>query len=261
MTNNKPNRPQIMTNEEYHAAPGISSSNLSLLAESPMHLANKECFHRESEAFDFGNLVHCLVLEPDKVFDRYAVPPKLDLRTKIGKADKKKFEQENADKIYIKHDDYLLAGNMTLNVLKIAGGLLTGGSAEKSYFADDDGVIVKCRPDYYIEQAGIVVDIKTTADISEFGLRKSITNYNYHWSAAWYLRVLNILGLPATKFIFVFVEKSQPHMVKVRELTNETLSDANADIEAMMENYRDYLKTGDATMIKRIALFGENYDE
>jgi hypothetical protein len=118
--------------------------------------------------------------------------------------------------------------------------------------------LIKCRPDYYIEEHGLVIDVKTTSDISEFGIRKSITNYNYNWSAAWYLRVLNLLGLPAKKFVFVFVEKSAPHMVKIRELKPETLETAHYDIDVMLSSYREFLATGNAKIIHDTSVFGDN---
>jgi len=131
------------------------------------------------------------------------------------------------------------------------------GVAESSHFVDDDGLILKCRPDYYIESAGVVVDIKTIADCSEFNIRKAITNYKYHWSAAWYLRVLSLLGKPAKKFVFVFIDKQAPHMVRIRELTPESLELAYLEIDQMLASYRHYLATGQANVVKPAAIFGE----
>jgi exodeoxyribonuclease VIII len=256
--NNNLHGHMIMPNAEYHSVDGVSSSNLSLLAESPVHLANKNLFkYGESQTFAFGSLVHSLVLEPHKTADEFVVMPSFDGRTKDGKAAKESFEANAQGKLVIKADDYIIAEKMALNVLSIAGGLFRGGVAESSYFADDDGVLVKCRPDYYIEEHGLVIDVKTTADISEFGIRKSITNYHYNWSAAWYLRVLNLLGLPAKKFVFVFVEKTAPYMVKIRELKPETLDTAHYEIDVMLASYREYLATGNAKIIHEAATFNE----
>lgn len=245
-----------MTNSEYHSAGGVSSSNLKLLKESPVHLACKDLFKfGDSNTFSFGSLVHSLILEPHKTADEFVVMPVMDGRTKEGKAAKEVFEADAQGKSVIKAEDYLSATTMAVNVLSIAGGILRDGVAESSYFADDDGVIVKCRPDYYIEQHGLIVDIKTTNDISEYGIRKSITAYNYHYSAAWYLRVLNLLGLPAKKFVFVFVEKSAPHMVKIRELKPESLESAHYDIDKMLAGYREYLLNGTAKIMHETSAF------
>ena len=247
-----------MTNSEYHTSEGISSSSLKLLSESPVHLKHKHLFRMDSKAFDFGTLVHALVLEPETVDDEFAILPKFDLRTKAGKEAKAEFEALHGTKTILSTDDMVTAEKMAQNVVMIAGGLLMNGVAEQSFFAEEDGLILKCRPDYYIQAAGVVVDLKTTADISEFGIRKSLTNYHYHWSAVWYMKVLNLLGLPAKKFVFIFVEKTAPHMVKIRELTPDTLETAHFEIETMLDGYRDYLKTGRCNVVKPAAIFGEN---
>lgn len=245
-----------MTNSEYHAAGGVSSSNLKLLKESPVHLACKDLFKfGDSSSFSLGSLVHSLILEPDKTTEEFAVMPSYDGRTKEGKAIKEAFEESAAGKVVIKAEDYLIAEKMALNVRSIAGGILREGVAESSYFADDDGVLVKCRPDYYIEEHGLVIDVKTTSDISEFGIRKSITAYNYHYSAAWYLRVLNLLGLPAKKFVFVFVEKTAPFMVKIRELKPQSLEAAHFEIDVMLDSYREYLSSGTAKIMHETSAF------
>jgi hypothetical protein len=246
-----------MNNAEYHAADGISSSNLKLLAESPVHLKNKHLFKFSSTACDFGSLVHALILEPETVDDEFVVMPQFDARTKDGKAAKAEFEARSGSKIIVSADDMDKAETMAQNAVIIAGGLLMNGVAESSHFVDDDGLILKCRPDYYIESAGVVVDIKTIADCSEFNIRKAITNYKYHWSAAWYLRVLSLLGKPAKKFVFVFIDKQAPHMVRIRELTPESLELAYLEIDQMLASYRHYLATGQANVVKPAAIFGE----
>jgi len=257
MTKNKEIGLRTLSNNDYHAAGGISSSNLGLLDESALHLKNKDLFKWSSPAFSFGSLVHALVLEPETVNDEFVVMPKFDGRTKAGKEAKLAFELDAKGKEVVTQDDFIKAEKMAVNVLAIAGGLFKNGNPEQSYFADDDGLIIKCRPDYYIESAGVVVDLKTTADISEFGIRKSITNYHYHWSAAWYMRVLSILGLPAKKFVFVFVDKAAPHMVKIRELTPATLETAYHEIDVLIAKYKAFEQSGAFDIVKEIAIFGE----
>ncbi len=69
---------------------------------------------------------------------------------------------------------------MTENVLAIAGNLLQNGVAEESLFVEDTefGIIRKCRPDYYREDLGIVIDLKTTKDSSDRSFANSIVNFS-----------------------------------------------------------------------------------
>lgn len=65
-----------MTNEEYHAAPGLSNSGLKHLAVSPLRYWHR-CINpnREKETtpfLDFGQALHTAILEPDEFEERYA---------------------------------------------------------------------------------------------------------------------------------------------------------------------------------------------
>lgn len=245
-----------MSNEDYHAAPGISSSGLQYLDESVLHFDNKHLFQANSTAFTFGSLVHKLILEPGDFAKEFAVSPKFDLRTNAGKEGKAEFEKTNQGKTVVNDDDLATAQRMAANCMAIAGNLFRHGEAEQSYFADDNGLTLKCRPDYYIKQLGIVVDVKTTADCTEYGIKKTIANYRYTWSAVWYMKVLRMLGLPAERFMFVFIDKSAPHMVRIREIDPLSLEFAAIEVEALLEKYRQYKQTGKADFYKVITPFG-----
>ena len=202
--------------------------------------------------------MHCAVLEPD-VFEReYIAAPKFDLRTNNGKAEKSTFAEANADKCIIEIDDYLRCKHIAFNVRTIAGDLLRNGKAEQSFFADDDGLTVKCRPDYYIESAGVVVDLKTIEDISEYGIKKAIANYRYDRQDAHYLRTLYLAGKKAKTFLFIFAESNPPHMVKIREIEHQARVDADNEIEILLDKYRAYLRTNETDTIKYITPWKQN---
>jgi exodeoxyribonuclease VIII len=241
----------------YHGAPGISSSNLRLLAESPVHLDNKHLFKLDSPALVFGNVVHKMILEPEDFENVYITAPIVDLRTNKGKDELTVFKAENADKIIVSADDIAKAERMAANVKAIAGNLLTRGKAEQSFLVDDDGLTYKCRPDYLREDLGLAIDIKTTSDASDYGMKKSVANYQYHWTAYWYLKVLNLAGLNITRYLFCFVESSPPYMVRLRELSQQSLNSAEQEIETLLAHYRHYKLTGKASIFKTLTGFGE----
>jgi exodeoxyribonuclease VIII len=68
-----------LSNEQYHASPGISSSDLKYLADkTPMHLRYKWEHHDDdgaSKAFDFGTAIHTAILEFDHLYNRCIVVP------------------------------------------------------------------------------------------------------------------------------------------------------------------------------------------
>ena len=97
--------------------------------------------------------------------------------------------------------------------------LLKSGQPEMSFFWWDklSEQMCKCRPDWFCEDCGIIVDLKTCQDASPEGFGKAIYNLGYHIQAAWYLKGVNQFS-KATRFIFIAVEKESPHLVGVYEL-------------------------------------------
>src|SRR5690242_16583764 len=70
----------------YHAANGVSNSMLKRLGRSPAHLkAYLEQREAQTPAMLFGQVVHQLLLEPDKPWFWAVRPPGLDGRSKEGK--------------------------------------------------------------------------------------------------------------------------------------------------------------------------------
>lgn len=226
-----------LSNAQYHAAPGISASSLKYLEESPLHLEKKHLWRRKANFLDFGTLVHALVLEPDITKTEFAISPKFNLRTNAGKDDKAMFEQANEGKIIIDEESYEQAEQMAHNVLEMAGALFTGGEAESSYFAEEEGILVKCRPDYMKRRTAVIADLKTISQADEFNINKAISNYRYDRAAAFYPRVLRLLDIDIQNFALVFVESTEPYFVKVRMLPEETLIKANEEIDTLMAKY------------------------
>ena len=66
-----------MSNEDYHAGPGVSGSFLAnLLHYTPFKAKYmKENPPEKTEALDFGSVFHTLTLEPDKFAKEFVVLP------------------------------------------------------------------------------------------------------------------------------------------------------------------------------------------
>lgn len=244
-----------MTNQEYHAAEGLSSSDFRLLAESPLHLVKKNLFKLESKNLTVGSALHKLVLEPKEFNDEFIVEEEFNKRTKQGKEDYEKWCQSVEDKSILTKSEFEKITKMALNVKEIAGGLLCNGEAEKSVFIkDSNGITRKCRPDYYIESLGIVIDVKTTKDGDSFSFAKSLYEYNYYLQGAWYLDTLELAGFNAKRFIFITVESNSPHMVRVNEISEDALELGRKKYQKLYDEYLEYLKTNRCNVVKEIDL-------
>lgn len=206
-----------MSNADYHARPELSASQIKTILKNPFEYINGS--HKEpTKAMDFGSCVHKLVLEPLDFEKEFAVSPKYNLRTNEGKASYQSFIDANMGKTIIDEDTFMEAKMCADNVMRIAGNFFKNGVAENSYFSEIGGVGARCRPDYYIEDIGLVVDLKTTQDASPDGFIKSVANFGYYIQEPFYVDVLDSLNKPVNRFIFVAVETKPPYMVGIYEL-------------------------------------------
>ena len=179
-----------MTNDEYHAdRSAVSNSGISKIVQSPAHYrAYLEQEFKETDALRFGRIVHEAILEPEKF--AFAVQPKIDRRTKAGKAAYELFMEENVGKHVLSQDEADAVQRMRDNVYAhpAARAALTTstGRAEVSVFGyqgDQSGELCKCRPDFWRDD-NVLVDLKTTIDAGPQAFNKACFNYGYHRQAA-----------------------------------------------------------------------------
>lgn len=86
-------------------------------------------------------------------------------------------------------------------------------------------LLMKCRPDCISNDGRVVLDLKTTDDVSAIGFGKTIAQRRYHVQAAWYLDILfELYGNDAPKqFAFIAAQKTRPYDVGVHFLTVEQI--------------------------------------
>jgi len=223
-----------MTNDEYHAAEGVSKSHLDEVGITPAHyFARYLDPEREEEektpALIIGDAIHKAVLEPDLFEARFVARPKgIDGRTNAGKAQLAELYAEAGDRTILGTDDYKTAVKVRDAVHRhpLAAGLFREGSAEETFFANDarTGALVKCRCDYFRPTHSMIVDLKTTESASEENFARSAGRYLYDVQAAWYPDVIESLyGEVIETFVFVAIEKSPPYAVGVYYLEPEDI--------------------------------------
>ncbi|MND16981.1 Exodeoxyribonuclease 8 [compost metagenome] len=242
--------PVVMTNEQYHAAPGISKSHLDVIArKSPKHYWEKYLNpdHEEdpkSRVFMFGQATHTAILEPETMEDRVVVGLPHDRRSNSNKQAWAEFELENFGRIILTRAELDAVMRIVDNVWaepEIAG-LLTGGIAEQSFFAmmdvpDGEGgllfdhdtgeiiqSLVKCQPDYR-RPGSHIIDLKSTEDASREAFGKSCANYRYPVQQAWYTDVLDACGHYSNEpFLFLCFEKEPPFAIGLYPLEDVAVS-------------------------------------
>ena len=216
-----------LENAAYHRHHAVSKSHLDLVARSPLHYWARYVDPNRVEpeptpAMLLGTALHTYVLELEVWDKRYITAPDgVDRRTKAGKELWAAFEAEAEGRAVISRADCEQVQAMSRAVYRHpAAALLLGmeGKAETTHLWTDEatGLECKCRPDWLTADGSIVVDVKTTEDASPAGFRKSISSWNYHLQASWYLDGLqHATGTRPEQFIFVCVEKKWPHCCAV----------------------------------------------
>ena len=238
----------IETNDEYHQdSNSISKSHLDVIANgSPKHYWQKYLNpNRERQeptpAMIMGTAVHTAVLEPDLFPSEVIESPEFDRRSKVGKAEYEAFQLEHKGRIVLAPEDYAtcLAIRDAVHLHPVAGGLLQGGQAEQSFYADDPetGMKIKCRVDYLHNSGEMIIDLKTTDDASPAGFGKSAANFRYPIQTAWYNGVLDAaFGEHPQDWVFLAIEKRKPYAVGIYFMEPDIV--ARAEIAAR----RDFMR-------------------
>lgn len=226
-----------MPEEEYHAISACSNSVLSTIAtKSPAHIFAPR---PATPAQEVGRIIHMAVLEPNRFADQVVVAPKVDRRTKEGKAQWEAFVSANEGKTVASPEDYETFKLMQSQVWvdDTARRLLEKGDAEVSVFWEVDGVQCKARFDF-ISALGVAVDLKTTVSAKPESFTYDAYKFGYHRQIAWYMRGAKAVGLDLANMFLIAVEKTAPFPVSIFDLDAESYEVANMELDKLFAIYR-----------------------
>jgi exodeoxyribonuclease VIII len=234
-----------LPNEEYHARPEISKSDLDKFARSPAHyLAHKKgLINHDSEVFRFGSAFHSLVIEPQSFDLRYAVAPEGDRRTKEFKKAWSEFLPTIGVREVISQDDQkrLLSMAESVSNHKTARCLFHSCTDfELAVIAENEGV--QCRSKLDCVSSTAILDLKSTADASRISFSNSIGKYRYHVQAAFYLDNSRIAGIEVENFFLISVEKDPPFAVQVFELDYASLEEGRRVYKQQLSYVKECLE-------------------
>ncbi|OEY96074.1 hypothetical protein BJD20_13305 [Acinetobacter proteolyticus] len=244
-----------MSNDEYHARPEYSSSQLKDLLRSAAHFYSfniaKEHEKESKKHLDFGTLAHALFLEPEVFTDEFSVlpadapkPPTDVMRNaKNPSADSlariewwDAWEDQNGKKITITEEQLSGAKRIvqSLKCLSIYGVMLKhAGMAEASIFFTDPiyDLQLRIRPDYHIIPCdafpnGLIIDVKTANDARPMAFSKACGNFAYDLSAVMYQEGFQQYYQTENKpdFIYLVAENDAPFVAKQYKASDLFLS-------------------------------------
>jgi exodeoxyribonuclease VIII len=234
-----------LTNEDYHARPGVSASMLKSMARGwrtfEAEYITKTAPRKESAAMALGTAVHTALLEPDRFAAEYVVCPEecSDRRTKAYKEWAASVDGASV----LTADDAKAIDAIRESVRRddFASKLLAAdGHVEKSLEWTENDVLCRMRFD---KIAGLfLIDIKTCQDATPEAFARTIASYRYDLQAAHYLA-----GIPyvAARFAFIAIETASPYRVRCYEMCEDDLFSAEMERVALLIEYQRRLNNGD----------------
>jgi hypothetical protein len=205
---------------------------------------NKNNPKEQTDAMILGSAYHCLSLTPDRFDDKFAVAPKVDRRTKDGKATWEGFVSVNRGKTILDESDAKRAVAMSEATIKHpdAAEILTLGNPEVALFWINKKTGLKCKGKIdWMRDDHVMVELKKTSDASYYDFQKKINDYRYHVQAAFYLDgYYEISGKYITDFYFLAQEDQAPYATAIYKIGPKSLDAGRREYEANLQRIIDY---------------------
>jgi len=227
---------------EYHALPGLSSTGIKQLLDSPARFKYDQAHRKVKREFDLGHVVHAMVLGTGL---ETVVVDAEEWRTQKIKDEVEAIRAEG--RVPLRPSQMATARAMYDAVLAHPDARLfvSGGVPEASLIWDDPETGIRCRGRLdYLHGAPVVVDLKTarSADPRKFG--KTAAEYGYDTQAAHYRNGLELTrGDRNPRFIHDSAETEPPHLVSTVELDDNFITIGAARVRAAIATYQRCVET------------------
>ena len=223
---------KLRDDENYYGDFGkkyLSNSDISALLTNPLALGKPS---EPRPAFLVGGYFHTAILEPDKL-KKYRVIPSSTRNTKAYK------EMSGGELCLLQHEVdaiELLSDTMLAN--DVCKGLIRDSNTEYETpaIAEIEGEMWKGKADIVNHNEKLVVDLKTTADITRF--KWSASKYNYD-SQAYIYRMLFGYDM-----LFIVIDKNT-HQLGLFDCSAEFYEKGKDKVQRAVEAYKLFYKQKD----------------
>ena len=239
----------------------ISSSGLrTIMSKSLAHYFDGSYLNPDraetstSAAFTLGRAAHHILLGEADFAKHFLIrPDEIDGKPWHGNRTEcrewMKWAEADGRDILSKDDIQKIRG-MSASLGKhplVRSGILNGLIEHSFVWKDEEtGVWLKSRPDAIPTDSGDFADLKTTSDITDDGLARSVGSYGYHMQAALVgMGYRALTGQAMSSFSLVFVESSRPYCVRVKALTDDDIQLGEKQIRVALRQFAEALNTGE----------------
>jgi len=210
----------------------LSSSSAKDLYKSPKTYFNKtKEVNSDAAPLREGRLIHTVVLEEEKLNDKYDFVNIGSRRTKTFEAAQEEAKSKGKEVMLTSE---LNKANELCNAIRFntyTNELFTGGLAETPAIGELFGLPFRAKADYLKD--GHLIDLKTTSKLEGW---ERAAKYTWHYDMqGWiYSKLFNV-----EKFTFVVIEKGTGD-IGIFELSEETKRLGGNKVEQCVNTYREY---------------------
>ena len=216
---------KLREDEHYYGKFGkqfLSNSDISKLLTNPLSLGEAQ---KQIPAFLVGGYFHTAILEPEKL-KKYRIVEASTRNTKAYKeisGGEMCLLQSEVDKLEVLID--IMMSN------EVCRSLIRDGNVEYEVpgIAEIKGKLWKGKADIVNHDEKLIIDLKTTADISKF--RYSAQKYNYNSQAYIYRELFGY------EMVFIVIDKST-QQIGIYDCSPEFYSKGEDKVEKAVEAYK-----------------------
>jgi hypothetical protein len=223
---------KLREDEHYYGKFGkqfLSNSDISKLLTNPLSLGEAQ---KQIPAFLVGGYFHTAILEPEKL-KKYRIVEASTRNTKAYKeisGGEMCLLQSEVDKLEVLID--IMMSN------EVCRSLIRDGNVEYEVpgIAEIKGKLWKGKADIVNHDEKLIIDLKTTADISKF--RYSAQKYNYNSQAYIYRELFGY------EMVFIVIDKTT-HQIGIYDCSPEFYSKGEDKVEKAVEAYKLFYENPD----------------
>lgn len=210
----------------------LSSSSAKYLYKSPNSYFNKtKKINPDAPQLRVGRLIHTVVLEEDKLNDKYEFVDIGGRKTKTFEAAEAEAKSKGKE---IMLTSELHMANELCNAIRFnsyANELFTDGVAETPAIGELFGIPFRGKADYLKD--GHIIDLKTTSKLDEW---EKEAKYTWHYDMQGYI-YCELFGV--TKFTFVVIEKGTGD-IGIFELSDKTRELGGNKVMQCVNTFQEY---------------------
>jgi hypothetical protein len=233
----------------YRQWDAMNYSRLKQIAESvDLYMEAQRYPAEASDAMVLGSIVDAFICDPESVASDFAVLPKCDRRTTIGRTAYAAAIDAAGSATLVDESDMEKAKAIAaaIRAHKVAATWLAGGKFQVCIVWKDPetGALLKIRLDHWAEKDHAIHELKTACDAGHEGFANAVYNLAYDIQAAMAVDAVKAALDRSATFGWIAAETSSPFRVRSYEPSPEVLKVGRARYRTALWKMNECATTG-----------------